>query len=165
MQRFLDVGTTDMASATASKPAFVPDDFRVPVELAVLDQFHLKQITHLWNDVDYAAWKSSMSHIRETPGFETYPWPFDMTLEQNEQDLRKHEKDFANREGFTYSVFVGSELAGCVYIYPSRTPGVADVRSWVSAGHAALDQPLYRAVSQWLAEVWPFDGVNYSKRG
>ncbi len=59
-----------------------------------------------------------------------------MTLERNAGDLAEHEKDFALRRGFTYSVVsdTGDEVIGCVYIYPSAKDGVeADVRSWVRA--------------------------------
>ncbi|MFD0418472.1 N-acetyltransferase [Streptomyces sp. NPDC127108] len=40
----------------------------------------------------------------------------------------------------------------------------ADVRSWVRADRAALDAPLYAAVSAWLAADWPFGRVNYAPR-
>ena len=40
-----------------------------------------------------------------TPGFAGHPWPDEpMTLERNAGDLPSHEKDFAQRRGFTYSV-------------------------------------------------------------
>ena len=67
-----------------------------------------------------------------------------MTLERNAGDLAEHEKDFALRRGFTYSVVsdTGDEVIGCVYIYPSAKDGVeADVRSWVRATRADLDTP------------------------
>ncbi|HJX99594.1 MAG TPA: hypothetical protein VJ351_02155, partial [Streptosporangiaceae bacterium] len=40
----------------------------------------------------------------------------------------------------------------------------ADVRSWVSADHAALDVTLYQAVSAWLRSAWPFTLVRYAPR-
>jgi hypothetical protein len=123
------------------------------------------------NEGDYRAWTSSIAHIRSTPGFEERPWPTpDMTPAENLGDLERHAADFAERSGFTYTVRdAGSdEIIGCVYIYPpaSGASGVseADVRSWVSADHAALDVTLYQAVSAWLRSAWPFTVVRYAPR-
>ncbi len=93
-----------------------------------------------------------------------------MTLAQNLGDLERHAADFAGRSGFTYTVrATGSDkVIGCVYIYPdaSGASGAsgADVRSWVSADHAALDVVLYEAVSEWLRSAWPFAAVSYASR-
>jgi hypothetical protein len=38
------------------------------------------------------------------------------------------------------------------------------VRSWVRASRAELDAPLFRTVSTWLAEAWPFERVDYAPR-
>jgi hypothetical protein len=37
-------------------------------------------------------------------------------------------------------------------------------RSWVRADHAELDAPLWRAVSDWLADSWPFTVIDYAPR-
>ncbi len=37
-------------------------------------------------------------------------------------------------------------------------------RSWVRADHAELDAPLWRAVSEWLADSWPFTVIDYAPR-
>lgn len=94
-----------------------------------------------------------------------------MTLEENLADLRGHAADFAARTGFTYTVLDpdGDTVIGCVYIYPPRGNGSgprrrAEVRSWVRASHAHLDRPVHAAVSDWLAERWPFQGVDYAAR-
>ena len=72
------------------------------------------------NDRDYAAWTSSMDHIRATPGFAGREWPREMTLDENRGDLERHERDFAARTGFTYTVKDpgDGDVVGCVYIYP-----------------------------------------------
>ena len=128
------------------------------------------------NLADYAAWSSSTAHIHATPGFEGSTWPHEMSLEQNLADLERHARDFAQRSGFTYTVLdpADGDLIGCVYIYPVGTadadPGTAahghdaSVRSWVRADRAALDKPLWRAVSDWLAAEWPFVNVRYATR-
>ncbi len=76
--------------------------------------------------------------------------------DDNLADLRRHERDFAARSGFTYTVLGGGgdRIVGCVYIYPAKdgAPGAADVQSWVRSDRAELDVPLHDAVSAWLAE-------------
>ena len=149
---------------------FVPEDFEVPREL-VCEEFRLEPLGPEHNEGDYRAWTSSIAHIRATPGFEGRSWPTpDMTLAENLGDLERHAAVFAGRSGFTYTVrAAGSdEIIGCVYIYPdaSGASGAsgADVRSWVSADHAALDVALYQAVSAWLRSAWPFTAVRYASR-
>jgi RimJ/RimL family protein N-acetyltransferase len=138
----------------------VPEDFKVPTELAT-DRFRLEPLGPKHNDSDYAAWTSSIEHIRRTPGLVGWGWPPDeMTPEQNLADLEEHAKDFEERTGFTYTVLDPDrdEVIGCVYIYPSG------VRSWVRADRAELDKPLYEAVRDWLAG-WPLkEQLNYAPR-
>jgi hypothetical protein len=153
--------------------SFVPDDFDVPRSLAG-EGFRLEPLGPEHNEDDYRAWTSSISHIRATPGFQGRSWPVpDMTPAQNLGDLERHAADFAGRSGFTYTVrATGSdEVIGCIYIYPDASvasgasvASVADVRSWVSADHAALDLALYEAVSEWLRSAWPFAAVRYASR-
>jgi len=144
---------------------FVPEDFAVPGGLTA-DEFRLEPLGPQHNDADYAAWTGSMSHIQATPGFTGRGWPHEMTLAENLGDLERHARDFAERRGFTYTVLSPSDgdVIGCVYIYPSRGETEADVSSWVRADHAELDPVLYRAVSAWLEESWPFRSVKYASR-
>jgi RimJ/RimL family protein N-acetyltransferase len=145
---------------------FVPEDFAVPAGL-VRPRFRLEPLGPEHNERDYAAWTSSVDHIRATPGFER-GWPREMTLEENRADLERHAKDFRERRGFTYTVLEpeGDDVIGCVYIYPSRD-GSADARilSWVRANRADLDPELRRAVNHWLADAWPFADVDYDVPG
>jgi len=144
---------------------FVPADFVVPLRLET-PQFRLEPLGPEHNDADYSAWSSSVEHIHATPGWEESSWPRDMTLEENRADLQRHADDFENRSGFTYTVLEpGGDVVGCVYIYPSREgPHDARVTSWVRVSHAALDGPLWQAVSDWLAAEWPFEDVDYAPR-
>ena len=151
-------------------PKFVPATFVVPTTLQG-DGFRLVPLGPEHNAADYAAWTSSMDHIRATPGFAGRAWPVPMTEAENLGDLERHHADFEQRKGFTYTVLEGSgsepdgAVIGCVYIYPSSTPDTdVDVRSWVRADRAHLDRPLYEAVSKWLAAVWPFRAVEYAPR-
>jgi hypothetical protein len=157
-------------------PPFVPNSFEPPRGL-VSARFVLEPLGPQHNDADHAAWSSSIDHIRATPGFDGQSWPHEMSLAENLGDLERHARDFEERRGFTYSVLDPdrSDVIGCVYIYPVRAADSAaanddathdaSVRSWVRADHAALDEPLWRAVSDWLREAWPFEHLAYARRG
>ncbi len=143
----------------------VPDDFDAP-QLLIHASFRLEPLGVEHNERDYAAWTTSMDHIKTTPGFVGEAWPHAMSLDDNRGDLAKHADDFARRRGFTYTVLdQRNDVIGCVYIYPARTDAYeARVTSWVRADCAALDPVLYQAVAQWLANRWPFAGVDYAAR-
>jgi hypothetical protein len=133
----------------------------------VTDDFRLEPLGPQHNDPDYEAWSSSLEHIRLTPGWETGSWPDDRSLGDNLNDLERHADDFGQRTGFTYTVLdpASGDVIGCVYIYPDKT-GEHDARvsSWVRASRADLDVPLWRAVTDWLADEWPFESVVYAER-
>jgi hypothetical protein len=145
-------------------PSFVPDDFVVPQGLAG-PGFRLEPLGPQHNEADHHAWMSSIDHIRATPGFPWGRWPpgDGLTLEENLQDLQDHAGDFERRVGFTYTVLDDRDrVIGCVYVYPLNSDArVAQVRSWVSASRAELDQPLQDAVGHWLTSEWPFTEIRY----
>jgi len=144
---------------------FVPKDFEPP--LGLIDaEFFLEPLGPEHNKRDYAAWTSSIGHIRATPGLEDWSWPHDMTFEENLADLEMHARHFAGREGFTYAVLDPRtrEVIGCVYIYPANDRvHDARIRSWVRASHAELDGRLRSIVSDWIAsDAWVFTNVLYA---
>jgi hypothetical protein len=145
---------------------FVPPDFDVPQRLET-PEFVLEPLGPEHNELDYAAWTSSMEHIAATPGWQDSRWPREMTLDENRADLERHADDFRNRTGFTYTVLdpESRDVIGCVYIYPLRD-GEEDARalSWVRASRSELDVALWRAVSGWLESDWPFASVDYAPR-
>jgi hypothetical protein len=146
--------------------SFVPDNYVVPQGL-VAPGFRLQPLVPQHNEADHSAWTSSIDHIRATPGFRDGQWPpvEGLSLAENLRDLQRHAEDFERRVGFTYTVLDdGGRVIGCVYIYPSREDSrVAQVRSWVSANCAELDQPLHDTVTNWLATEWPFTEVRYRR--
>lgn len=138
--------------------AFVPAGFRPPSGFAV-GEFRLQPLGAEHNERDYAAWTSSMEHIRSLPGFAGRRWPRDMTLAENLGDLERHAQDFAENKGFTYTVLdPDDDVVGCLYVYPADD-GVHDatVRSWLRESEAAHDEAFREAVAGWLAgDAWPF---------
>ena len=150
---------------TDTSSSFVPDDFAPPAGLD-RPEFRLRPLGPEHNMSDYAAWTSSFDHIHATPGWAPDGWPREMTLEQNRDDLVRHAADFAARRGFTYTVLApGSDtVIGCVYIYPDKLAPGARIQSWVRATDAALDKPLWQAVSDWVASHWPFEHVAFAAR-
>jgi hypothetical protein len=145
---------------------FVPSEFVVPLALET-EQFRLEPLGPQHNEPDYEAWSSSLEHIRRTPGWEKSSWPDDRDLAKNLSDLQGHADDFESRKGFTYTVLdpTTGDVIGCVYIYPDKSgEHDAKVLSWVRASRAQLDAPLWRAVTDWLADDWPFERVGYAER-
>jgi hypothetical protein len=152
---------------------FVPVDFAVPEGLTA-GEFRLEPLGPQHNAADYAAWTGSTDHIRGTPGFAGWGWPHEMSEADNLRDLQRHEQDFAERRGFTYTVLStgNGDVIGCVYIYPPRADGLggteagrhAVVRSWVRADRAGLDPDLYHVVLAWLERDWPFQRIDYAPR-
>jgi hypothetical protein len=145
---------------------FVLFGFAVPHALAT-QQFRLEPLGPEHNDSDHEAWSSSVEHIHRTPGWETSSWPDDRSKEDNLRDLQGHADDFEKRAGFTYTVLdpATGDVIGCVYIYPDKDDRqAARVTSWVRASRAELDVELWRAVTDWLEDEWPFDRVTYAAR-
>ncbi|MEN8235443.1 MAG: N-acetyltransferase [Actinomycetota bacterium] len=146
-------------------PSFVPESFDIPHSFEG-PGFRLEPLGPQHNDRDHEAWMSSIDHIRSTPGFDPDgDWPVSMTLEANLRDLEGHARDFARREGFTYSILDGDEVIGCVYIYPATHPDRdASITSWVTATRAEMDSIVYGSLSRWIAEAWPFENPEYAPR-
>lgn len=145
----------------------MPVGFDPPKGL-ITEEFVLEQLTPEHNVSDHEAWTSSIDHIRATPGFAGRDWPVaPISLEENCADLGQHADDFAARTGFTFTVLepTSRRVLGCVYLYPPRRPGFdVDVSSWVRESRAELDAVLYRAVTQWLADAWPWRSPDYARR-
>jgi hypothetical protein len=137
---------------------FVPAGFAPPVHLTI-GAFRLEPLGAEHNDRDYAAWTSSVEHIRSQPGFAGRSWPHEMSLAENLGDLKRHAQDFADLKGFTYTVLDSNDdVVGCLYIYPADD-GVHDtrVRSWLRESEAAGEDAFRQAVSGWLtSNAWPF---------
>ena len=149
---------------TMDDAPFLPPGFEPPVAPAD-PRFVLEPLGPEHNERDYAAWTSSMEHIRRSPGFPDGNWPREMSLDENRADLERHARDFANRTGFTFTVLDSrDDVVGCVYVYPAHD-GVhdANVQSWVRESEAVLDDAFRHAIADWLtSDAWPFERPLYA---
>lgn len=151
---------TGAQSAQAQSPyPFVNEEFAVPEELVTPD-FRLRMLTI--HDVvkDFEAVTVSKPQLLQL--FPTWGgWPEGLTLERNLIDLGWHQREFAIRRSFAYTVLSsdGATVVGCVYINPTRKVGYdAEVMLWAreSALGDPADRALEAAVRSWVATGWPF---------
>jgi hypothetical protein len=149
---------------SVTEPAeFVPAEFDPPRAFTA-GGFHLEPLGPEHNERDFAAWRSSMEHIRRSPGYPDGNWPREMSLEENRADLERHARDFADRSGFTFTVLdTSDDVVGCVYVYPARDAiHDAVVQSWVRESEASHDDTFRRAIADWLTSgAWPFERPLY----
>ena len=143
----------------SQRDAFLPAGFDPPTELTI-GELRLEPLGPEHNERDYAAWTSSIDHIRRSPGYgDARNWPREMSLDENRADLERHARDFLDRTGFTFTVLDSDDdVVGCVYVYPADD-GVHDARvlSWVRESEMLRDEALRPAVADWLTSVaWPF---------
>ncbi len=147
---------------------FVPKCFNVPETLET-ERFNLRKLTVDDVKKDFDAVISSVGHLKGIFG-QGSEWPSEnLTIEQDLADLFRHQKDFEERKGFTYTVMAPdeSQCIGCVYIYPSEAPEFdAVVFLWVRTSEykKKLDPILFRTVKRWIKKEWPFKRVAYPGR-
>jgi hypothetical protein len=149
-----------------TKQFFVPPDFEVP---AVLETEHFRFRMLSVDDVkpDYEAVIESRELLQTMFGSE---WPREgFTLEENLEDLERHQQEFLDREAFAYTVVSldESRVLGCLYINPAKKLHAdAVVHMWVrqSEFDKGLDPVLYETVKDWMRSAWPFETVAYPGR-
>ena len=140
---------------------FVASDFIVPERIEQAN-YVLRPLTVLDVAHDYDAVMSSKESLRHIFCANDADWPADtMTLEDNYRDLERHQRDFEQRRGFTYTMETpdAQRCLGCVYIYPCQRGGYdAQVHYWVrdSMKPLGLEEELGAFLRQWLRDAWPF---------
>jgi hypothetical protein len=157
---------------------FYPPDRDVPTSLHT-DEFVLVPLTTEHVDLDYAALMASVEMLRTWSGT---PWPEDdFTVDDNRQDLDRHDREHREREAFTFTVLTldRTECLGCVYITPlgllaeanpDLPAGMPDdaavVGFWVTQPRQAdrLDERLLGALRAWFQEAWSFPAVYFATR-
>jgi len=146
--------------------SFVSDSFEVPATLET-DKFRLRMLSIDDVEKDYEAVMESREMLRAQFGGS---WPREgFTLEENLSDLKRHQREFEQRDAFAYTVESLDEalVLGCVYINPSDDENIdAEVYMWVrqSEFDKGLDPILFETVKKWLDETWTFDQVSYPGR-
>ena len=147
----------------ANKMPFVTKSFDVPLS-AEAARFQLRALSI--DDVvkDYEAVMTSREHLWHRFG-EIWAWPGrDHSLEQNLIDLARHQSEFQQRTGFSYSVLSPdySCVLGCVYVYPPTSDAV-DAHVWFWARQSEIASKLEQAIETfliaWLSDSWPFGTV------
>ncbi|MHA1912848.1 MAG: GNAT family N-acetyltransferase [Promethearchaeota archaeon] len=161
------------------KHQFVPNNFEIPALLET-DRFRLRMLSV--NDVekDYEAVIESRE-LLQTMFKGTWP-RVGFTLEENLDDLERHQQEFLDRKAYTYTVVSLDEtkVLGCIYINPpqkyshipefveywKRTGSDAIVYMWVRQTEydKGLDEVLFNTVKDWINKDWPFRKVNYPGR-
>ena len=146
--------------------SFVSDSFVVPATLET-DRFRLRMLSIDDVEKDYEAVMESRELLHAQFGG---PWPREgFTLEENLADLKRHQREFEQREAFAYTVVSLDEarVLGCVYINPSEDENAdAEVYMWVrqSEFDKGIDPILFDTMKMWLEETWTFERVKYPGR-
>jgi hypothetical protein len=142
---------------------FVPEEFIVPKVLET-ESFRLRMLSVEDLEKDYEAVMFSRKHIRELYSeIDDDTWPEEnMKIEENLEDLYRHEKEFENRGAFVYTVMTLDEklCLGCVYINPSDKQ-CFDAEVYLWAREIDIESALYKTVEKWIKEKWPFSNVAY----
>lgn len=140
---------------------FVKEVLDPPVQV-IEGNFILRKLTVDEVEKDYKALMSSKESLRQIFSLDD-TWPADdMTLEENYEDLKRHQEEFDNREGFAYTIVNkdDTECIGCVYIWPwthdIEKEYDALVFYWVTDKMKAVDFELQLDgyIDYWLKSFW-----------
>lgn len=153
-----------------SAMSWLPADWRHPRRLELSTGHHLRPVRESDVDIDYPAVMASRDRLWEHFG-QVWGWPPEtMTVEQDREDLARHEREIEAHESFNYALFADateSALLGCVYVDPPEKAGAdADVSWWVvdDLVGSPVETALEEEVPAWLADRWPFTTVRYPGR-
>jgi hypothetical protein len=145
------------------------DGFVPPERVELSSGHHLRPIRAADVMLDYPAVMGSRDRLWARYGA-AWGWPpATMTLEQDREDLARHEAEIAACLTFNYAMLDRGETAllGCVYIDPpdsASPPGCDAVVSWWvidAAVGTELEGAIDAFVPGWLAAVWGFSAVAY----
>ena len=152
---------------TAEDRSWLPSGFQHPQRVALECGAHLRPIRASDVEIDYPAVMGSRERLFEKYGA-AWGWPpASMTIEQDRDDLARHEREIAGHESFNYAILNAdeSELLGCVYIDPPEEPEAHDalVSWWVVDQRVGspLEHKLDDLVPRWVTTTWPFNRPHF----
>jgi RimJ/RimL family protein N-acetyltransferase len=155
---------------------FYSDKFPIP-ELFQADKFIFRPLRASDVELDFDAVISSSHMLR---AWSQSDWPVDgFTLEENLDDLQRHEQEHLDKKAFTYTIMnpEGTFCLGCIYMnpliqetvdlgicqHPAKDEEVfaASVRYWVRESHATkeFNSTILEKIIQWLDSEWYFNCV------
>ena len=147
---------------------FIKNDLQPPFDVKE-DNFIIRKLTVDEVEKDFNALMSSKESLRQVFSVNDQ-WPSDdMTIEENYKDLKMHQDEFDNREGFAYTVVnkEDTECVGCIYIWP-WSHGTYDslVFYWVTdkVKETGFDEELGTYLDKWLKSFWSFEKTLYPGR-
>ena len=145
---------------------FIPKNFKVPTNLET-GIFYICQLDINVANLDYEAVMYSADELQGIFGRD-FCWPkSDMTLEESIISLKVHEREFETKKAFAYSVLNTdkSKCFGSIYIDPSRSEQFdCEVYFWIRSDSVTLEEKLFKVVSWWLQNQWPFKKIAYPGR-
>lgn len=153
-------------AGTLLQAQLVPASFEVPREYRT-KSYKLVPLGPEVAKLDYAAYMSSIEHIRSRMGG-NWPKP-ELTMDDQAKDMAGEEAQWKERKSFPYAVLTldGSKELGCFYLRPSNKQGydvVATMWTTKEAFDQGLEEQLYKDMKQWLASAWPFQKVAWVGR-
>ena len=144
---------------------FYRDNCDIPSEYRT-EEYVFRPLTTKDVELDYEAVMESKEILRKISGS---TWPSDnFTLNENYDDLERHERDHLDRKEFTFTIMNRDETIclGCVYFRPLRFHlATADyqtsVRFWVRSSRIQdnLDSRVLDSIIHWLKSEWKFDKI------
>jgi hypothetical protein len=141
--------------------SWLPEDFAHPLRADLPTGQHLRPIRADDVDIDHPAVMGSRERLWRRYG-DAWGWPpADMTIEEDREDLARHEREIAAHESYNYALFEDgeTELLGRVCIDPPEKAADADaeVSWWVVDALLGSDveRGLDEFVPRWLAGHGP----------
>jgi hypothetical protein len=149
-----------------NKIILLPPGFEPPT-IVRRDTYVLEVLAPQHNDIDYAAWNSSIDALQGIFG-PSNPWPeANFSKLQNLQDLEQHYQEFEDKVAFAYTILsVDQSLCiGCLYIRPTSAVDYdARVDFWFRNSHTTMAPAFFEALKIWLADEWQFNAVAFPGR-
>ena len=146
--------------------SWLPEGFEHPGRVELSRGHHLRPIRESDVEIDYPAVMGSRERLWSIYG-DAWGWPpTTMTLEQDREDLARHEREIEAHESFNYALLDEGEtsLLGCVYLDPPREADEDVVCSWWVVDDlvgSPLERALEAFVLRWLAGTWGFRAPSF----